>query len=99
MLRSAKRVSFLFHFLFPPLIGLLSDSLTWKWKMAPWKTTFLYKQVVFHFHVSESECIGLRSGECHPFGTLWFIASSFGLSDGDSVHHRSSPAEGSPWAS
>ena len=24
--------------------------------MASWKTTFLYKQDVFHFHVSESEC-------------------------------------------
>ena len=25
--------------------------------MGPWKTTFLYKQVVLHFHVSELECI------------------------------------------
>ena len=33
-----------------------SDSLTWKWKMVTWKTTFLYQQRVFHFHVSESEC-------------------------------------------
>ena len=24
--------------------------------MVPWKTTFLYQQGVFHFHVSESEC-------------------------------------------
>ena len=24
--------------------------------MVPWKTTFLYKPGVFHFHVSESEC-------------------------------------------
>ena len=23
------------------------QQLTWKWKMAPWKTTFLYKQVIF----------------------------------------------------
>ena len=22
-----------------------------------WKTTFLYQQLVFHFHVGESECI------------------------------------------
>ena len=34
-----------------------SDSLTWKWKMAPVKTIFLYKQVVVNVHVSESECI------------------------------------------
>ena len=32
-----------------------SDSLTWKWKMATVTTFFFYKQVVFHFHVSESE--------------------------------------------
>ena len=25
--------------------------------MVPWKITFLYEQVVFHFHVSESESI------------------------------------------
>lgn len=25
------------------------------WKMGPWKTIFLYNQVVFHFHVSELE--------------------------------------------
>ena len=24
--------------------------------MVTWKTTFLYQQRVFHFHVSESEC-------------------------------------------
>ena len=24
--------------------------------MVPWKTTFLYEQGTFHFHVSESEC-------------------------------------------
>ena len=34
-----------------------SDSLAWKWNIAPWKTTFLYKQRIFHFHVSESGCI------------------------------------------
>ena len=29
---------------------LHTDSLTWKWNMAaPWKTTSLYEQVVFHF--------------------------------------------------
>ena len=33
-----------------------SNSLTWKWKMAPWKTMFLYKHRIFHFHVSQSEC-------------------------------------------
>ena len=37
-------------------VGVHSDSLTWKWTMASWKTTFLYKQWVLHFHVSESEC-------------------------------------------
>ena len=26
--------------------------------MIPWKTTFLCEQELFHFHVSESECIG-----------------------------------------
>ena len=31
--------------------------ITWKWNMAPWKTIFLYKQGVFHFHVSSRECI------------------------------------------
>lgn len=31
-----------------------SDSLTWKWTIVPWKTTFLYDQGVFHFHVSRS---------------------------------------------
>ena len=25
--------------------------------MVPWKTTFLWEQRVFHFHVSESDCI------------------------------------------
>ena len=30
-------------------------TLTHKWKLGPWKTTVLYKQV-FHFHVSESKC-------------------------------------------
>ena len=25
-------------------LELHSDSLTWKWKMVPWKTVFLYKQ-------------------------------------------------------
>ena len=25
--------------------------------MVPWKTTFLYEQGIFHFHVSESECL------------------------------------------
>ena len=35
---------------------LRSDSLTWKLKMVPWKTPFLYKQGFSHFHVSESEC-------------------------------------------
>ena len=34
-----------------------SHSLTWKWTMAPGKTIFHYKQVVFHFHVSESNDI------------------------------------------
>ena len=38
---------------------LPSDSLTLKWTMASWKTTFLYKQDVFHFHVSESESISM----------------------------------------
>ena len=28
--------------------------------MASWKTTFLYKPWVLHFHVSESECKQLR---------------------------------------
>ena len=36
--------------------GLHSLELTWKWRMAPWKTIFHYKQVVFHFHVSFREC-------------------------------------------
>ena len=41
--------------------------------MASLKTTFLYKQGVFHFHVSESECIALctkrsiRSHEIYPY--------------------------------
>ena len=34
---------------------LHSQKLTWKWRMAPWKTMFNYKQVVFHFHVSSRE--------------------------------------------
>ena len=29
------------------MVQVHSDSLTWKWKMASWKTTFLYKQWVF----------------------------------------------------
>ena len=40
-----------------PSIQTYSDSLAWKCKMVPWKTTFLYEQVFFHIHVSESECI------------------------------------------
>ena len=28
----------------------------WMWNIGPWKATVLYKQVVFHFHVSESKC-------------------------------------------
>ena len=32
-----------------------SLELTWKWRMAPWKTIFHYKQVVFHFHVNSRE--------------------------------------------
>ena len=32
------------------------EHITWKWKMASWKTTFFYKQWVFHFHDSELEC-------------------------------------------
>ena len=42
---------------------LHSPELTWKWK-CPWKTIFLYKQGVFHFHVSCREGMhspGLRS--------------------------------------
>ena len=35
---------------------LHSLELTWKWRMAPWKTIFHYKQVVFHFHVIFREC-------------------------------------------
>ena len=42
-----------------------SDSLTWKWKMVPWKTTFLYEQGVFHFHVMcSSECTQLPTFQC-----------------------------------
>ena len=37
-----------------------SDSLTWKWKIAPWKTILLYEQGFLHFHVSESECICIK---------------------------------------
>ena len=36
--------------LVPPVLTHY-DSLTWKWKMGPWKTTILYKQAGFHFHV------------------------------------------------
>ena len=43
------------------LSTLHSGSLTWKWKIASWKTTFLYKQWVFHFHVSESECSSIET--------------------------------------
>ena len=38
-------------------LPIQSVELTWKWRMAPWKTIFHYKQVVFHFHVSFWECI------------------------------------------
>ena len=38
------------------VLDLHSLELTWKWRMAPWKTIFHYKQVVFHFHVSFREC-------------------------------------------
>ena len=39
-------------------IWLHSDSLTWKWKMGPWKSAVLYKRRgELHFHVSESKCI------------------------------------------
>ena len=50
-----------------------SDSLTWKWKMVPWKTTFLYGQEVFHFHVSELECNTFKCNDGNdliPFGSL-----------------------------
>ena len=36
--------------------------LTWKWRMAPWKTIFHYKQVVVHFHVSPME--GIQILQC-----------------------------------
>ena len=50
---------------------LHSDSLTWKWNMVPWKTTFLYEQVFFHFHVSESECIHpVRCFQCSSTQSL-----------------------------
>ena len=32
--------------------------------MTLWKTTFLYKQEVFHFHVSESECEVFMKQSC-----------------------------------
>ena len=41
--------------------GVHSQELTWKWRMAPWKTIFHYKQVVFHFHV------------CYRRGTLHLL--------------------------
>ena len=44
---------------------------TWKWKMVPWKTTFLYKQRVFHFYVSESECT-FRTKKKNPQSKLAF---------------------------
>ena len=58
--------------LVPLRVWPLLNSLTWKWTMASWKTTFLYKQGVFHFHVSQSECMaptqgpGSRLGWCSP---------------------------------
>ena len=38
-----------------PKLWVHSDSLSWKWTMATGKAIFLYKQVVVHFHVGESE--------------------------------------------
>ena len=45
------------------LLSVHSLELTWKWRMAPWKTMFHYRQVVFHFHVSsrESKLLGCVS--------------------------------------
>ena len=38
-----------------------SLELTWKWRMAPWKTIFHHKQRVFQFHVSSRESNPLLS--------------------------------------
>ena len=58
------------------MVQVHSDSLTWKWKMASWKTTFLYKQWVFHFHVSESECSFFGGGHV-PFSKYQSGPGSF----------------------
>ena len=53
--------------------------------MASWKTTFLYKQWVFHFHVSESDCktlvvtlIGVESDAKSSLSLLWLSLALLG---------------------
>ena len=72
---------------------LLSDSLTWKWKMTPWKTTFLYKQEVFHFHVSQSECTPGSSPNRSPWAPAG-QASVLGHRDADATVAREPSASG-----
>ena len=55
--------------------------------MASWKSTFLYKQWVFHFHVSESECTYIIVHNINKYQHL--AAVLFGLRERKIDEHRS----------